>query len=212
MDQPRPRRATWRMGARERMRLQGVFIAIICILLFFAFKPYFVQLGERKQLQLCETNMRKIAHGMAMYQDDWDGAFPQASAWMNSIGGLVSSTSGTGRQTSDIFHCPLDHSGTATSYVYNDPLQGISLTEASNDPEKEARRKRLRNPGRMPILIENYGGALNASADVWDWDTLGRILTMEHKVPEPTGVIVTADGSVERITKDILTERSGKRF
>lgn len=212
MAQPRPRRATWRLGARERLRLQGVFIAIICLLLFVAFRPYFVELGERKQLQLCESNLRKIAHGLAMYQDDWDGAFPQASSWMNSIGGLVQGTSGTGRQASDVFRCPLDHSGSATSYVYNDPLQGISLTESSRDPEKEARRSRLRNPSHLPLVIERHGSALNASVSVWDWDALANTITMEHRVPEATGVIVTAQGSMDRITRDVLSDRSGKRF
>src|SRR5437660_11856684 len=108
-----------------RSRLQWVVVAIICILLAFAIYPQFVHLRETRDLQGCETNLRKISHALVMYTRDWDDALPPGETWMTNISGNLASTSGTGFSVDTYFHCPKDHSGSKSSYCYNDLLAGV---------------------------------------------------------------------------------------
>jgi len=189
------------MGARERWRLQALTIAIICILLFFAMRPYFLNIVEVRDLQNCETNMRKISRGISLYMKDWDGAYPPGPYWMNCIERYMDVTSNTGFKLSDYFHCP-----------HNDILAGIVPGEVARDPEKEAVRLKLRNARNFPLVIEKHGSVENAHVTMWDWDSLSRALTMSHKTPALTGVIVTGSGSVERKSADQLKELTGRKF
>ncbi len=214
MDQPRPRRATWRIGARERNRLQILAIAIILFLLFLAFRPYFLTMAETRDLQVCEDHARKIARGLAMYADMWDGAYPPASTWMTCIEQNVQPTSGTGFKRETYFKCPKDHSDAPSSYVYNDLVAGLSFGEAvrSSDPATEARRKSILNPSRVPVVFEHHGSANNAHMLVPGYDELQKVLQLPHDLPPPTGVIVTGSNSVERRNQEQLQAGAGRHF
>src|SRR5258708_37647201 len=212
MDQAPTRRATWRLDARMRFRLQWLVIVIICVLLFFALRPTFINLQETRNLQFCENNMRKISHALTMYTGDWDGALPQGNTWMNNVQGYLAATSNTGFSASTYLHCPLDKSGSATSYCYNDLLQGIAPKMASNDAESDNRRKEVRNPDRMPLIFEHHGSGENAHMTIRTYDDLFSALTRPHVAPVPTGVIMMGGGAVERKNEEQLINSKGKKF
>src|SRR5215475_708724 len=113
------------MNARVRARLQAADIVIVCLLFFFiVLKPWISNLGMRRNFQICQTNVQKMAKAIAVYADDWDNAYPLADRWIENIAGHMTATSGSGFDVLYYFHCPSDHSGSKTSYAYNDLMSG----------------------------------------------------------------------------------------
>src|SRR5437763_14767619 len=113
-----PRKATKRMGPRERARLQWTVVAIVCLLLFFiVFKPWYDTLRNTRDFQTCQTNVLKISRAISTYIKDWDDTLPPAHAWMSSAGGFMSSTSGTGFDVRNYFICQLDTSGNPSRHA-----------------------------------------------------------------------------------------------
>ncbi|HEY3299110.1 MAG TPA: prepilin-type N-terminal cleavage/methylation domain-containing protein, partial [Armatimonadota bacterium] len=55
-----------------------VVIAIIAILAAILF-PAFAKAKEKARQSLCASNVRQIAIGILMYQQDWDDVYPQMS-------------------------------------------------------------------------------------------------------------------------------------
>ena len=213
MDQAPARRATWRMDARMRFRLQWVVIGVICILLFVVLKPSFDHLRETRDLQVCETHMRKISQALTMYMADWDGALPPGGSWTYNVQGNIASMSNTGFAASTYFHCPLDQSGSPSSYIYNDLLEGIAPGIASEqNSESENRRKNVRNASKIPLIIEKHGSPDNAHTRLFGYDDLAANMTLPHLMPQPTAVIMTGNGAVDRITHERLTNAAGKKF
>jgi hypothetical protein len=213
MDQAPVRRATWRLDARMRFRLQWAVIAMICTLLVFALKPAFIHVRETRDLQVCENNMRKISQALKMYMGDWEGALPPGSTWMYNVQGNLAATSNTGFSVSTYFHCPLDHSGGASSYCYNDLLEGVAPgIAAEENSDKETRRMQVRNAFKIPIILEKHGSPENAHVRLLGFDDLAANITTVHELPEPTAVIMTGNGGVERITQERLMNSKGKKF
>jgi hypothetical protein len=214
--QTQAKKATIRLGARERGRLQAVLVVVICILLWFiVFRPWLQSLIGHRELQNCQVNAQKIARALTMYQGDWDDAYPPGSIWTTAILGNMAATSNTGFDLERYLRCPLDKSGTPSSYLYNDILGGINPSMRYNqkdEPEKEARRLMVRNPGRFPLIIEKHGSPLNAFATIHNWDEVLQQMTFPHDVPDPTGIIVDGAGNPKRRTRKEVQEQAGKRF
>jgi hypothetical protein len=192
--------------------MQWAVIVLICVLLFFALKPTFINLRETRDLQVCENNVRKISHALTMYMADWDGTLPQGNTWMVNAQANLTATSNTGFSVSTYFHCPLDKSGSPSSYCYNDLLQGIAPKVASKDDAIEERRKKVGNPDRMALVFEHHASAENAHMTLRTYDDLFNALTRRHVAPVPTGVIMTGSGAVERKTEEQLLNAKGKKF
>lgn len=213
MAQSQPRRATWRMGARERLRLQGVFVVLICILLFFVvFRPWIRGVIDRRDLQTCQTNVLKIARAITTYSQDYDGTLPNGESWTVAARGSMAATSGTGFRIETYFHCPLDKSGQPASYAYNDLFSGLSLEVRSGDSEHEARRRQIGRLDRAPLVIEKFGQPLDAHLPLPDWDAVLREMTRLHPVPQPTGHLITGRGAVVQRNEEQLSSFRGKRF
>src|SRR5204863_4571120 len=136
----RERRATWRVDARMRGRIQAAVVGFILIVLFFVLKPIYDNFVGIRELQTCQTNVLHIAHALQQYAQDWDGAYPPAESWMTAAMGGMAPLSNSGFDISHYFHCPLDNSGSASSYAYNDLLAGISPEVKSNDASRESQR------------------------------------------------------------------------
>src|ERR1051325_5605052 len=118
MSQPQIRKATWRWGAREQMWANRIAVFVIILLLAFALRPFFLGLIERRDFVTCQTNVQRIARGLGMYANDYDSTLPIASSWMDAASGNMAAASGTGFKVEDLFHCPRDKSGAASSYAY----------------------------------------------------------------------------------------------
>lgn len=211
---PRVRKATRRMGARELMRIQWVVVTLICVLLFFAFRPYFTGLIERRDFITCQDNVRKISRGITTYASDYDGTLPLAANWMDKSLGFMKATSGTGFKDDDVFRCPHDKSGAPSSYAYNTILEGLSpsLSIQSSDPKLEARRKAAGRIERAPLIIEKHGSPRNASLLLNNWEDVKAQLQLPHKLPDPTGNVLLGNGSVVSRTAESLENAQGKRF
>ena len=218
MAQPQPRKATWRMGVRERMRLQWVVVAFICVLLYFVvFRPAYIYIVERRDFQTCQSNVRQIAQAIAIYRGDYDDTLPLASNWMDSVQGFTTATSGTGRTVEDIFRCPLDKSGAPSSYAYNDLLSGLSPTVHATDREAEERRTLIGRMDRAPLVIEKPGTPRNGHVTLRNWDDVIANLMRPHLVPTPTGSLILVGppngGCVPTDRNDEqLADLKGKRF
>lgn len=213
MEQPQVRRATWRIGARERARLQALVVGIVCLLLFFfVFRPFIGNVIERRDFQVCQTNMRQIAHAVRMYSGDWDDTLPAAAVWMDAARGFMNPTSGTGFSLERYFHCPRDRSGSASSYLYNDLLSGLSTSVRPGAAEEAQRLQAIRRPLDAPLVIEKHGSAENAHLPLPDWAAVGREMTRPHNLPTPTGSLVTGGGAVQSKNDEQLGALAGKRF
>jgi hypothetical protein len=208
-----PIKRTWRLGPRERQRLQTVLVLVVLALLWFiAFQPWLKGVIATRDLQTCQTNCLKIGQALTRYMQDWDDAFPPADTWMTNAAGMLGTTSGTGFGVSHYFHCPTDHSGAPSSYAYNDLLQGISPGIQSKDPQKEARRNLVRVPARFPMVIEKHGTAENGHLTLKNWADVDRAMDTPHLVPDPTGMLIDGAGQAERKTREQLRFLSDKRF
>ena len=216
MDQPniQPKKATLRLGTRERARMQAVLVVIICSMLWVVvFRPWIAGMVENREFQNCQTNAHKIARALTMYQGDWDDAFPLGANWTTSILGNMAATSNTGFDLEKYLKCPLDKSSAQSSYLYNDVLAGINPNlQYISDPDKEARRLKVPNLARFPLIIEKHGGALNANATLNTWDDVIAQMTLPHLLPEPTGILISGTGNPLRRTDKRIKAQAGKRF
>ena len=215
MDQPQvqAKKATLRLGNRERARLQAVLVVIICIMLWvIVFRPWLGSLIENREFQNCQVNAQKIARALTMYQGDWDDSFPPGDIWNTAILGNMAATSGTGFDLEKYLKCPLDKTGSASSYAYNDLLAGINPNIAYDDPEKDAQRRKVRNPNRFPLIIEKHGSSLNAHLTLTNWDDVIREMNFPHALPEPTGILINGQGIATRRTREQVKAQAGKRF
>lgn len=214
MDQPRAKRATWRLDARARHRVQWLAVAIICALVYFIVgRPWYSWVVETRDYQTCHNvNAHKIAQGITMYMSDWDGAFPPAETWMDAAKGNMTSTSGSGSHIERYFICPRDKSGSPSSYAYNEFFASMNLGIVSRDSRIETRRVSLLRPQRAPLLIEKHGGPMNSHALLNSWNDVPREMTLPHVVPDPTGILIRAGGSPDRVTREQLEGLRGKRF
>jgi prepilin-type N-terminal cleavage/methylation domain-containing protein/prepilin-type processing-associated H-X9-DG protein len=82
---PVPAAARLRVGASPRRRAFTliellVVIAIIAILAAILF-PVFAQAREAGRATACRSNLRQIGAALAMYAQDYDGAYPAGSNW-----------------------------------------------------------------------------------------------------------------------------------
>lgn len=215
MDQPQQhaRKATWRLDARLRGRIQAGVIALVVIILFFIFRPIYLLVVGTKDLQTCQVNMLKIARAFQQYAADWDETYPPANSWMTSALGNITATSGTGFQVSKYFQCPLDKSGSPSSYVYNDLLAGIApnIQYPAGSPE-EQRRAGVRFPPRMPLVIEKHGSPDNAHVTLHNWDEVIKAMDLPHQIPDPVGSLINGVFGVERKADEQLRNSAGKRF
>jgi len=212
MAQSQPRKATWRMGVRERMRIQAVVIGLICILLFFAFRPYFIMLVQRRDFQTCQSNVLAIARAITTYSSDYDGTLPTGAGWMDAALGNMTARSNTGFRKEDYFHCPLDKAGSPSSYAYNDLLAGLSPDIRSNHPEDESRRKAIGHMDRAVLILEKHGSAMNAHQTFSDWDAVAAAMTTVHDVGGPTGSLVYGNGSPGSKNREQLENLQGRKF
>lgn len=207
------RRATWRMGARQRERLQWTVVGIICVLLVVALRPYYLHIVEVRNSQICQTNIRTILRGVELYYSDYDDALPIGDSWSSSLQGYLAVQSGTGSKLSSLFHCPKDESGSPSSYAMNDLLSGYSPTHQNISPEAAAKLSKIGSrPDRMPLLFEKHGSTMDAHFPIQDWDELARQMTTPHNVPKPSGWIITGGRSALLIDREKLAVRSGLKF
>ena len=209
---PRQKRSTWRIGLKERMRMQQTVIVIICFLLYLALKPVVMGMIQNRNFQVCQNNVRKIAQGIKNYAGDWDDTLPNANDWQDAAESDITATTGTGFSVETYFHCPLDHTHDKCSYAYNSMLGGLSMNVRPGDL---GRRKRLEEIGRLsdaPLVIEKYGGGYNQSVNLKNWDDVTKNLTKMHKVPEPTGSVIMGDLKATYRNEDELTDLEGRRF
>ncbi|HXG23894.1 MAG TPA: hypothetical protein VNJ09_05010, partial [Chthonomonadales bacterium] len=177
MAQPQTRRATWRLGARERVRLQTLVIGVIVLLLILVFRPIVLLMIQIRDLQTCQTNVHKISRAITQYREDWDDVLPLAETWMNTAGAFVVGTSGTGFSAETHFHCPRDKSGSPSSYAYNDLLSGLSLSIRTQNTKEEEIRRKLRRPDRAALVIEKHGSPRNAHLPLANWDDVRAAMT-----------------------------------
>jgi len=212
MDQPHARRATWRLDARMQKRMQAAVVALLCFLMFLGLRPWFVQLGENRDAQVCQHHIMKIAAALRLYAEDWDDTYPVAASWMDAVRGNMGVTSGTGFKIETYFQCPRDRSGSASSYAYNSLMSGINPGVLTKDSETEARRRRLRRPHNAALVIERHRTPANGSLPLEDWASVQRAMTTPHRTPERSGFLINGNGGVERKTAEQLASLAGRRF
>lgn len=212
MAQPQTRRATWRLGARERVRLQTLVIGVIVLLLILVFRPIVLLMIQIRDLQTCQTNVHKISRAITQYREDWDDVLPLAETWMHTAGAFVVGTSGTGFSAEKHFHCPRDKSGSPSSYAYNDLLSGLSLSIRAQSAEEEEIRRKLHRPDRAALVIEKHGSPRNAHLPLANWDDVRAAMTLPHFTPEQKGSIISGNGEVSTKSQEQLLNLQGRRF
>jgi hypothetical protein len=204
---PKPRRATLRLGARERVRLQTAVIVLIVGLLAVALRPLFVRLIEVRDLQSCQTNVRKMAQALGIYAQEWDDTYPLADVWLDAVRGRMAAVN-----PDKFLKCPKDHSDGACSYVYNEMMEGLSLTVRRADAGAAERRRMLRRLDRAALVVEKHGGAENAHAPIADWDDVRKSMSLPHRMPEATGSIIFGNGRAWFRNGETLQSLVGRRF
>lgn len=209
---PPRRRATLRLGARERARLQVAVILLIVVLLAVALRPLLDRLIQVRDFQVCQTNVRKIAQALAIYSQEWDDTYPAAASWLDSVRGRLTPTTGTGFSAEHYLVCPRDKKGGECSYVFNELMEGLSMSVRQTDPELAERRRRLRRLDRAVLIVEKHGSPANAHAPLADWDAVRAFMDLPHEVPEPTGSLILGSGRAWHQNRETLLNLTGKRF
>jgi len=187
-------------------------IVVILVLLGIALRPLLLNLVEVRDFQTCQTNVRKIAQALAIYSQEWDDAYPAAATWLDAVRGRMTATTGTGFQAGHYLRCPRDHADGTCSYLYNDMMEGLSLTVRQDDPDKKARRVRLRRLDRAALIIERHGAPANDHKPVPDWDAVRALISLPHQTPDPTGSLILGSGRAWFQSREGLRSLSGKRF
>jgi hypothetical protein len=211
---PVPRKATWRLGARQRERLQWAVVAFICLVMLIPGRQIYLYIVETRDFQTCQSNMLQIAGALGRYKSDWDDTLPQGPTWMETLSPFLSPRSGTGFKAADIFHCPRDKSGAGTSYAWNTLFDGFSETHRSTSSIAESNRGKLGvRPDRVPMILEVHGGELNKTVRPLDWDAVGIALSKPHTVSgRLTGSIITGGLRPSSLTGERLSVRRGDKF
>lgn len=210
---PVVRKATWRIGARQRERLQWTVVAVICGLFLFAVRPIYLNIGETRDFQTCQSHMLQIVQGLKIYEDDFDQALPRGDAWMTVTKGYMAAHSGTGFKVEDLFHCPKDNSGSKSSYAWNSLLDGYSSSAKKRDDSGQTAPASNIRPDRVPLVFEKHGSTDNAQAPITNWDDLAAGITLPHFNPDkPTGSIIFGNLAPSSVTKEKLAIRAGQKF
>jgi hypothetical protein len=216
MQPPTTKRASLRLGAKERIRLQNCSIALIVAVMAFALYPYILSLRSTRDFQTCQTNVQKIAKAISMYSGMYDDTLPLASTWMDAARGNMTSTTGSGFTVNRYFQCPIDSSGAPSSYTYNQLLEGLSLSTRPADEQGIERRRALGRIENAALVIEKHGSLENASIPLPDWIAVLREATLAHPVPAKTGSLIfgkltAASKSEEKLKTLSLDSRGNPR-
>jgi hypothetical protein len=206
-EQPQRRRATLRLGTRERVRLQTAVIIIIIGLLAVALRPLFVRLIEVRDFQTCQTNVRKMAQALGVYAQEWDDTYPLADVWLDAVRGRMAAVN-----PDRYLKCPKDQSSSPSSYVYNELMAGLSLSVRKDDPEIVERRKQLRRLDRAVLVMEKHNAPDNGHMPLPDWDAVRANMGLPHNMPEPAGSIIFGNGRAWFRDKEQLEGLAGRRF
>jgi hypothetical protein len=213
MQSPTTKRASLRLGAKERIRLQNCSIALILAVMAFALYPYILSLRNTRDFQTCQTNVQKIAKAISMYAGMYDDTLPLAPTWMDAARGNMTSTTGSGFAVNRYFQCPIDRSGLPSSYAYNQLMEGLSLTTRPTDEQDMQRRRALGRIENAALVIERHGSPENASIPLPDWTAVLREMTRPHPVPIMTGSLIagnlTASSKVEEKLKSLSVDSRG---
>lgn len=207
-------KATRRLSQQDLRKLQNAAVVVICLLLFFiVFRPYFLGLRDNRDFQTCQSNVYRIARALNNYSQDWDGAFPPSSIWMTSARANFPLPSNAGFNIDHFFHCPLDKTGSPSSYAYNALMSGLMPgVEPRDGSEEEARLKRIGRLTRAPLIIEKHGTQENDSTELADWDAVLQQMTLPHNVPSPAGLLIAGSMAPERKTREQLRNMAGTKF
>ncbi len=208
---PGKRRATWRLGARERARMQLVVIGTVVLTLVLFLRPGFLRLIENREFQVCQGNLLKIAQALRTYSDDWDGGYPPAEHWADHALANMRGITGDTRQRDRFFHCPKDGS-TGISYIYNDLFGGLSLTQTTEDKTVNENLERLGRPERAPIVVEVHGSPMNGHQPFANWDDVAAKLTRKHALDSPTGSFIRGNLMPSFKSEEELGGLAGRRF
>ncbi len=206
------KRATWRLGARERGRLQALLVSIIIILLVIVLRPYYLHMIEIKDFQTCQNNLLKIGRALETYAKDWDDTLPLVEGWTDNVKTNMTSTTGTGFSIDAYFRCPKDHTTGQSSYLFNGMLAGLSPSVLQNSPELKKRRATLGRIDRAAAIIEKHGSLNNAHASITDWDAVAKMLDRPHKFSTMTGSCINGSFAVMSKNDEQLAALAGQRF
>lgn len=206
------RRKTWRMGTKERGRLQAAVVVGICVLLVAVLRPYLLELIETRDFQVCQSNTRRLAQAIRNYAQDWDDTLPVAATWTDAALSNMASVSGTGYGVEAFLKCPRDHTKGRCSYAFNDLMSGVSLSVLPNDPVMLERRKRIGRLDRAALVVEVHGSPINAPVTLPDWSAVQHTLTRPHHVPLATGSVITGNLTPTFKNDDQLSSLAGKRY
>lgn len=207
------RKATLRLGARERSRLQTGLVIIICAMLFVAMRPVIGNLVNVREFQSCQTNVRTIAQALQLYSQEWDDSLPPAATWTDAALGYMAPRSGTGFKAEDYLHCPTDPTDAPCSYTYNSLVEGLSVTSRRSAGPEVERRRRLGRLDRAPMIIEKHGSRLNTSLPLADWHAVRGSIGLSHPLATgPTGSIIYSSGRPWYRSSDELRELEGRKF
>jgi hypothetical protein len=186
-------------------------VAVIVLALGLLLYPVYQSFVETRNLQVCQSNMLKIAGAMQRYSEDYDGTLPTGGQWMDTLGGFLQARSGQGFTAADIYRCPLDHSGAASSYVFNEPVGGLLRDGRSSKKELQERQRKIGRQDRAPIVLEKHGSGRNASVTAYTWGEAGRQMTLPHN-NKTRGSYITGALEPKTITREQLDNRSADRF
>lgn len=206
-------KATLRLGARERSRLQAGLVVVICAMLFVAMRPVIGNLVTVREFQNCQTNVRTIAQALQLYSQEWDDSLPPSATWTDAALGYMAPRSGTGFKADDYLRCPTDGTDAPCSYAYNSLVEGLSITSRRTTGPEVERRRRLGRLDRAPMIIEKHGSRLNAALPLPDWQAVRDSLVLPHALANgATGSIIYSSGRPWYRSADELRELAGRKF
>lgn len=109
----------------------GMFMVVVVPILAAILFPVFARATEKARTASCQSNLKQISLGLAMYRDDFDNTNPPAKlgegGWSGTVMPYV--------RNKQILHCPSATSpGLALSYEWNKRLAGLKDKAVADPP------------------------------------------------------------------------------
>ncbi|HTY88209.1 MAG TPA: DUF4190 domain-containing protein [Candidatus Acidoferrum sp.] len=160
------------------LALAGIIVSAIFIFLIPLFVamvlPALAAAKQKAQAVTCLNNVKQVSLALRMCGEANQGYYPAATNWCDAVRSYAGTT--------NIFHCPVDVSGSRCSYAFNAEVGGVEVGKV--DPE-------------TVVIFEADGG----------WNLSGGKALLLGNPRHVRGVVVGfADGHVELVPRSRLAQ------
>lgn len=207
------RKATLRLGQRELSRLSLVVVVLIVVPLLFGLYRVFLGFRAQRDVVVAQDNLHALYNAMSAYANDWDQKLPPAESWTDKVAGYLSAPANKPGGRLSYLHGSGDNG--EISYAYNELASEYNLDPIAREKEFQTTHKKIVDPARLILLIEQPGAGPNAHVSIPPQDSvqgeeaLAKQLAFPHYSDQgdnATTLVLFANGNIVRYTRRDLKQ------